>query len=197
MSNPSETKRGAEGKSSASPDDTHSQSRPKARDVDRGPAWEPYCPIEMNNYGHVCWRQSDGARVERKNLPVHRLLAVAEFGADAVADKVVHHKNGIPWDNRPDNIELLDRAEHSRHHRQGNYNIPAEELLLDLRAGRSFLGFRPRPGDYQQCSPHGLSTLENRFGGFREALEAAGIDPETGEMQPMDEWAEHSEYVNL
>lgn len=47
---------------------------------------------------------------------VHRLLAVAEFGADAVKDMETHHKNGIPWDNRPDNIELVDKAAHARAH---------------------------------------------------------------------------------
>lgn len=47
---------------------------------------------------------------------VHRLLAVAEYGYDAVVGKDVHHKNGIGWDNRPSNIEVLDHSEHSSGH---------------------------------------------------------------------------------
>lgn len=43
---------------------------------------------------------------------VHRLLAVAEYGVDAVAENHVHHKNGIKWDNRPENIELVSPGEH-------------------------------------------------------------------------------------
>jgi len=46
----------------------------------------------------------------------HRLIAVAEWGLDAICRKEVHHKNGIPWDNRPDNLELLTKGEHSTLH---------------------------------------------------------------------------------
>lgn len=44
----------------------------------------------------------------------HRLLAVAWFGVDEVDNKVVHHVNGIPWDNREGNLELLTSEEHGR-----------------------------------------------------------------------------------
>lgn len=47
---------------------------------------------------------------------VHRLLAVAEYGIDAVADSEIHHLNGVPWDNRPENITLLDESAHGRLH---------------------------------------------------------------------------------
>jgi DNA-binding CsgD family transcriptional regulator len=46
----------------------------------------------------------------------HRLLAVAEYGFEAVVDKQIHHKNGIPWDNRPENIEPLTQREHIGRH---------------------------------------------------------------------------------
>lgn len=46
----------------------------------------------------------------------HRLLAVAIWGFDEVADKVVHHKNELRWDNRPENLELMTHGEHSSHH---------------------------------------------------------------------------------
>jgi len=66
--------------------------------------------------GYEDWAtQHDG---ERWHVRVHRLLAVAEFGFDAVADKIVHHKNHIPWDNRPENLDVMDWSEHSSYHGQ-------------------------------------------------------------------------------
>lgn len=53
---------------------------------------------------------------EAKVSAIHRLLAVAEYGFEAVADNVVHHKNGVTWDNRPENIELLEDSEHKSRH---------------------------------------------------------------------------------
>jgi predicted ArsR family transcriptional regulator len=49
----------------------------------------------------------------------HRLLAAAEFGVAAVDGMEVHHENGVPWDNRPGNIELVTAEEHARlHHKK-------------------------------------------------------------------------------
>lgn len=71
-------------------------------------------------WGHTEWE--DDERVS-KIVYVHRLQAVAEFGYDAVAGKSVHHENGVPWDNRPDNLELMTRSEHQNEHRSGKvYN---------------------------------------------------------------------------
>jgi len=47
---------------------------------------------------------------------IHRLVAVAKEGFDAVVDMDVHHKNNIPWDNRPENLEVKDHAQHSSDH---------------------------------------------------------------------------------
>jgi len=51
-----------------------------------------------------------------KDIQLHRLLAVAEYGVEAIKNKVVHHKNNIPWDNRAENIELMGWGEHTEHH---------------------------------------------------------------------------------
>jgi len=53
---------------------------------------------------------------EKYYLRLHRLIYAAEHGTDAVDGKVVHHKNGIPWDNRPQNLEAMTAEEHGRHH---------------------------------------------------------------------------------
>lgn len=51
-------------------------------------------------------------RVERKVCRVHRLVCVAEWGFDQVADKEVHHRNGGKIDNRGSNLVPLDPKRH-------------------------------------------------------------------------------------
>jgi transposase-like protein len=72
----------------------------------------------VNNWGHA--HLGHGYDYESHSVFVHRLLAVAEHGFDAVNGKEIHHKNGIPWDNRPDNLELLNKLEHSKRHYDGD-----------------------------------------------------------------------------
>jgi len=79
--------------------------------------------------GYERWVASDGAR-GAEYVHVHRLVAVAEHGIDALDGKDVHHKNGVPWDNRPDNLELLTRAEHLSQH--------AVEKELEIQPSGSF-----------------------------------------------------------
>jgi hypothetical protein len=59
---------------------------------------------------------------QEKELLVHRLLAIAEFGFDEVSGSVVHHKSNIPWDNRPENIEVMSKSEHHSLHSKGREN---------------------------------------------------------------------------
>ena len=75
-----------------------------------------HTPASFNTIprGHEVW-QARGNGAERM-IFVHRLLAVSEFGFEAVRGMDVHHKNGVPWDNRPENIELLTASEHAHRH---------------------------------------------------------------------------------
>lgn len=75
---------------------------------------------EVREDGYDSWQVWDSERQSNDTVLVHRLLAVSENGIDAVKDKHVHHKNGVPWDNRPKNIEVLSEAEHkSKHSKDG------------------------------------------------------------------------------
>ncbi len=58
----------------------------------------------------------DGVQTGTDTIRVHRLVAVAEYGLNEIDGKHVHHKNGIPWDNRPGNLEPLTPSEHHRLH---------------------------------------------------------------------------------
>lgn len=55
---------------------------------------------------------------DRRVVRVHQLVAIAG-GADPhkLFDGYdVHHKNGIEWDNREDNLEVMKHDEHRRQH---------------------------------------------------------------------------------
>lgn len=71
-----------------------------------------------NRRGYELWRTEiweDGERYS-PGVFVHKLVLVAEHGVDALRGMQVHHRNHIPWDNRPDNLELLTPEQHHLHH---------------------------------------------------------------------------------
>ena len=85
-----------------------------------------YANVKMASNGYMYWNDYwDG----RTRVAIHRLLAVAEYGFDEVANKVVHHKNGIRWDNRPSNVQPMTPSEHAKHHTEkGDFSIgPSSE----------------------------------------------------------------------
>lgn len=68
--------------------------------------------------GYEFW-SSPATEVEDRGyeyLRVHRLLAIAKYGFEAVKDIPVHHRKPIPWLNTYDNIELMNAEDHGRHH---------------------------------------------------------------------------------
>ena len=74
--------------------------------------------------GYEYWSSKETTDGQRTNdiVYVHRLLAVAEYGFNAVAGNHVHHTDNIPWDNRPENIEIMDPSAHGKMHSEEYWN---------------------------------------------------------------------------
>ena len=84
---------------------------------------------EENGYERVASKHNGDFRQAR----IHQLVAIAN-GADphkvfSGGKYECHHKNRIPWDNRPENIELLDGIEHDEIHAADRERAPTGEWL--------------------------------------------------------------------
>lgn len=49
----------------------------------------------------------------------HRLVMEQSLGRFLRSDELVHHRNEVKDDNRPENLELLDWSSHMKHHKAG------------------------------------------------------------------------------
>jgi hypothetical protein len=77
---------------------------------------QPPARPHTNQYGHRSLDHNVSAE-NRKRLMIHRLHATLLVeDIEDMAGKVVHHKNGCPFDNRLENYELLDKTEHRKLH---------------------------------------------------------------------------------
>lgn len=92
----------------------------------------------------------------------HRLQMVAEHGFEELIGKVVHHKNEIPWDNRPDNLELLSPSEHAMvHHGPDDAPWRDEEKFRDaFEQVDSLLQL----AEYWDCIPWSVYEWADRHG---------------------------------
>lgn len=128
--------------------------------------------------GYEAWQTQ--WKNDRHQVTVHRLLAVSEYGFDTVKDNQIHHKNGVKWDNRPENIEVLSPAEHQKRHpenpKEGGKALQYtdEDLLNYIKSWYVNFGKMPSSDDFKSLNNvPSVRTYINRFGGWVTAKEKA------------------------
>jgi len=66
--------------------------------------------------------------------PLHRVIVENEIGMSLTGEVDVHHKNGDKTDNRPVNLEVLSKSDHTRKH----VRKLAKVLLVCPNCGKVF-----------------------------------------------------------
>ena len=92
-------------------------------------------------------------QVDGKSRAVHILLAEQLLGRPLKENEVVHHINGDKRDNRLENLQVMDRAEHAALHQAGGKASPEKlRKLHEAKKGRPSAGRKLTEGQVREIA---------------------------------------------
>lgn len=135
------------------------------RSISEAKQWEKGyigAPLNLTNEGYRAWKTSE------ETVLVHRLVAVAVFGFDAVCDMDVHHKDDMKINNSHDNLELLSHGEHSTYHRTKVQPLERIRIAELYENGDTSYRKLHEALDYDQVGWYTLMNIHKEFYGGDE-----------------------------
>ena len=91
------------------------------------------CKLDKDGYYRVT-----GSKNHYKYL--HRLIYEDYYGIKIPKNFVIHHKNKIKTDNSIENLEMIERSEHSRFHNEGRKLSDEIKQKISMNNKRPMLG---------------------------------------------------------